>query len=235
MIKISGLKLNHLILTILLALSLVPAGCKSDGDSLETDTDNCDNSSIAVDNEDYNIYDCLILDVAKKVNYPDPMFLKVHIYTESTFRNTLISDDSPCGRDFVTDDWTDEETKSLGLIQITPACEEGKGGMLKNVRPNMTLDKNSVLWKTSFFNPRLNLEEGTKDIMGYMSTMKNKFPDCTQEQYTMMAAAMWYWGEGITGCGTYDKEPADYVESCLETYAWFAREASIKNPYPTVP
>src|SRR5262245_48612709 len=83
-------------------------------------------------------YDCTILAAVSAQMHPDPMLIKAQIAQESAFNTAAISPDSPCG---IPVGWTDEESKSFGLTQVTPACNEASLLVYADGHPNMTTDK----------------------------------------------------------------------------------------------
>jgi hypothetical protein len=174
-------------------------------------------------------YDCTILDVSARYGHPDPMMVKAQIEQESSFQIFSISPDSPCGTHA---GWTDAESKSFGLIQVTPACGEATAALLPNGHPNLTMDMQSATWATSVFNPALNLGEGAKSIAGSLKQLRAKFPGCTDAQYVLMSAGAFNSGDNaVTGCGTFNTRAQNYVNAVLGHYGTFAKAAGWPNPY----
>jgi hypothetical protein len=132
------------------------------------------------------VHDCLILEEAKAANEPDPMIFKAQVSLESGFNVFAISPDSPCG---IHIGWTDEESKSFGLMQLTPACGWLQAALNPDGHPNMTKDMASDQWATSVFNPLLNIAEGVRAIQVNRATVTRRFPGCTEVEYTGMALA----------------------------------------------
>jgi hypothetical protein len=166
----------------------------------------------------YDQFDSLILTSTKKYGMSsDPMMIKAMIMQESSFDQYSISSDSPCG---VPNGWSNIESKSFGLMQVTPACgegEEGGGG-----RPNLTRDSSSPAWATSWFNPTYNIDQGVKEYMKVMQYLKNKFGGCGESQYIKMALGGYNSGsDSIFGCTSWSNRAGTYINNVLEHYGTF--------------
>ena len=173
--------------------------------------------------------DCILLDLAAKYGHPDPMMVKAQIQLESGFNVLAISPDSPCG---VPAGWTDPESKSFGLIQVTPACGEAQSARLPDGHPNLETDMQSPMWATSVFNPSINLDEGFQTIVGSLKTLQGKYPGCTTAQYVEMSAGAFNSGdESVTGCAAFVSRPQGYVNAVLGHYHGFAKSAGWPDPY----
>jgi hypothetical protein len=180
-------------------------------------------------NETWDAHDCLVLEAAKNAGEPDPMIFKAQMSLESNFNVFAISPDSPCGPEA---GWTDEETKSFGLMQLTPACGWLKNALLPNGHPNMTSDAASMLWGTSVYNPMVNVVEGVRAVQVFRDEVMRKFPGCTPTQYTVMALAAFNQGGGsVTGCNMLNTNGALYVSHVLGRYADIARLSNWPVPY----
>ncbi len=157
----------------------------------------------------YDQFDSYIINASDHYGITDKLLVKSLIMQESSFDNLSISLDSPCG---VPNGWTEQESKSFGLTQVTPACGEAGGS-----RPNLTTDANSPSWPTSLFNPEFNVEQGVKAVSDYLSLMKNKFPECTNEQHLLMALGAYNSGEGaIEGCDSWNGRANNYITAVTE-------------------
>ena len=170
----------------------------------------------------YDQFDSLILTSTKKYGMSsDPMMIKAMIMQESSFDQYSISSDSPCG---VPNGWSNIESKSFGLMQVTPACgegEEGGGG-----RPNLTRDSSSPAWATSWFNPTYNIDQGVKEYMKVMQYLKNKFGGCGESQYIKMALGGYNSGsDSIFGCTSWSNRAGTYINNVLEHYRTFTQMA----------
>jgi hypothetical protein len=174
-------------------------------------------------------YDCILIQLAAQYAHPDPMMVKAQVEQESAFNVLATSQDSPCG---IKAGWTDAESKSFGLVQVTPACGEATPALLPNGHPNLTMDMQSALWATSVYNPTLNLGEGYKTITGNLRSLKQKYAGCTDAQYVIMSAAAWNSGTGaVLGCGMYNARAQTYVDAVLGHYHPFAKSANWPDPY----
>jgi hypothetical protein len=166
---------------------------------------------ISIGDSLYDQFDSSIINASNHYGITDKMMIKSMIMQESHFDNFSISSDSPCG---VPDGWTEQESKSFGLTQVTPACGEVDGS-----RPNLTTDKNSPNWRTSLFNPEFNIEEGVKAFSESLSLMKSKFSGCSNEQYMLMALGAYNSGENaIEGCDSWNDRADDYITAITEHY-----------------
>jgi hypothetical protein len=193
----------------------------------------CDPRSnmLTTGDDKYDAYDCLILEMAEKYGHPDPRILKSQVEWESRFEVFNTSEDSPCG---IPKGWTDAESKSFGLLQVTPACGEGGPALLPNGHPNLTKDSASSLWVTSIFNPELNLDLGVKAIQGALNYFRKRFPNCDPIQFPLMAAAGYVqnW-DTVVGCGKYtDRLQNHYINAVLEIYRQFGQSRGWPDPYP---
>ncbi len=174
-------------------------------------------------------YDCQILALAEAANEPDPMIFKAQIVVESNFNVFAISPDAPCN---VKEGWTGEESRSFGLMQLTPACGWLKAARLPDGRPNLERDASSELWSTSVFNPVVNVNDGVQAMQIDRAEMKNTFPGCTEADYTQMTlAAFNQGGNSVTGCNQMSPAAAVYVAKIIGQYSVIASDAQWPNPY----
>jgi len=151
------------------------------------------------------------------------MIIKSMIMQESAFQPNAASGDSPCG---IPIGWTLYESKSFGLMQVTPACIE------PTTRPNLIQDSRSIAWDTSWFNPQYNIDRGVRALYGSLSEMKMRFVGCSDKQYIMMALGAYNSGSGsIYGCGSWDGRAGNYINSVLSHYKTFAQMANLPYPY----
>jgi len=152
----------------------------------------------------YDQFDSYIINATNDYGITDKMMVKSMIMQESDFDMFAVSLDIPC---VVPSGWTDYESRSFGLMQFTPACAEAGGN-----RPNLTTDKNSPNWATSWFNPEYNINQGAKSLSDNLLLMKSKFAGCSNEQYMLMAVGAYNSGEGaIYGCGLWDDRADMYI------------------------
>jgi hypothetical protein len=180
-------------------------------------------------NAQQDAYDCQLIALAQMDGDPDPMMAKAQIEQESGFDVLATSPDSPCGD---PSGWTDGESKSFGLIQVTPACGEESAAMLSNGHPNLDKDMSSALWATSVYNPTVNLNAGVQSIAGSLRDLESRYPGCTQAQYLEMSAGAFNSGEdAVTGCAAFNSRAQGYVNAVLGHYHQFAQAAGWPDPY----
>lgn len=185
------------------------------------DPDPDPSSILTTGNVSEDLWDDLILHYCTQHAHPNPRIIKCQAKWESdqTFDIFCTSSDSPCG---VYPGWTSLESRSFGLLQVTPACGESGGGrmLLANGHPNMTTSQSSPLWGGSVYNPSLNLDIGIHAIAEGYEYFKAQFPGCTQLQHVLMAAAGYVgnW-EDVTGCGVWTSQlQIQYVQNVLRIY-----------------
>ena len=174
-------------------------------------------------------YDCQIISLTQAASEPDAMIFKAQVSLESAFDVIAISPDAPCGTKV---GWTIDESKSFGLMQLTPACGWLKKALLPSGHPNLERDETTPLWATSVFNPTLNVDEGVRAVqVGRASVMKD-FPGCTEAQYTLMALSAFNQGESsVSGCGMVSKNGQNYIAAVLMRYQLLARAAGYDYRY----
>jgi soluble lytic murein transglycosylase-like protein len=166
---------------------------------------------ISTGNSTRDQFDSYIINASDYYGISDKLVTKSLIMQESSFDPFLISSDIPCG---VPDGWTDQESRSFGLMQVTPACQEVDGS-----RPNLTTDTKSPNWATSVFNPEFNIDQGVNELSRLLSIMKSKFPGCTNEQYMLMALGAYNSGENaIGGCDSWNERANDYITGVTRNY-----------------
>jgi hypothetical protein len=157
------------------------------------------------------------------------MIFKALIDLESAFDLFAISADAPCGRGA---GWSLDESKSFGLMQLTPACGWLFSARLSDGHPNMTQDPTAPPWETSVFNPALNIGEAVRAIAAIRANVVQAFPQCAEDDYTLMAVAAFHSGAPSSmGCRTYSQGAELYVSSMLSSYSRLAREAGWAKTY----
>lgn len=195
--------------------------------------------SISTGNTLFDKYDSLIQ--AESSLAVDPMVIKAQMYQESYFDNYAVSPDQPCG---IPTGWgnvsitingvtkTVNEASSFGLLQVTPACDEGRMLLLQNGHPNLTTDSTSPLWSFSVFNPEAAIKAGINAFLYNLTGVKAKFPGCTSEAiYYKMALAAYNSGPGaVSGCGVYNTRAVTYVNAVLAHYVTLSKLANYPNP-----
>jgi transglycosylase-like protein with SLT domain len=176
--------------------------------------------NISVGDPVYDQFDPYIINATNLYGITDKMIIKSMIRQESQFDMFAVSPDIPCG---VPPGWTDYESRSFGLMQLTPACLEGGGD-----RPNLTTDTNSADWADSWFNPEYNINQGVKSLSDSLALMKSKFSGCSNEQYMLMAIGAYNSGEGaIHGCGSWNERANTYITNVTGHHAILSQIANI--------
>ena len=175
---------------------------------------------ISTGNPRYDQFDSYIISASDHYDITDKLIVKSLIMQESYFDIYAISPDSPCG---IPDGWTDQESRSFGLTQVTPACGEVGG-----TRPNLTTDANSPNWATSLFNPEYNISQGVSEVSRMLFIMMNKFPECTNEQHIVMALGSYNSGESaIEGCDSWNERANNYINNVAERYRTLSERVNI--------
>jgi hypothetical protein len=176
--------------------------------------------NVSIGDPVYDQFDSYIINVTNDYGITDKMMVKSIIAQESNFDMFAVSSDIPCG---VPSGWIDSESRSFGLMQFTPACAEVGGNS-----PNLTTDKNSPDWATSWFNPEYNINRGAKSISDNLLLMKSKFAGCSNEQYMLMAIGAYNSGEGaIYGCGLWNDRADMYITDVSGHYRILSQIARI--------
>jgi soluble lytic murein transglycosylase-like protein len=176
---------------------------------------------ISIGDPAYDQFDPYIIRASDYYDMTDKIMIKSLIMQESHFDMFTISLDSPCG---IPEGWTDQESKSFGLTQVTPACGEVGGG-----KPNLTTDPNSPSWASSLFNPEFNINQGVKELSRYLLLMKSKFPECSNEQFMLMALGAYNSGENaIEGCNSWSDRADNYIMNVIEHHRNLSERAIIR-------
>jgi hypothetical protein len=166
-------------------------------------------------------YDCAILDATAKYGEPDAMIFKAIIYAESRFAfDATACTNLPCG---TPSGWTAAESQCFGLMQIVLACTgwPNNGGLLPNGHPNLTTDTTSPDWPTSIYNPSINIDLGVWGVSDNRRQVKEEFPGCTEDQYTLMAIGNYNQYGSTQSCTVYN---TDY-DNALVTYRQYSQAA----------
>ncbi|MFO0548654.1 MAG: hypothetical protein U0271_09715 [Polyangiaceae bacterium] len=175
-----------------------------------------------------DIADCSILKWTATYGEPDPMIVKAMIYGESRFDYASIGcPNLPCG---IPDGWTEEEAHCYGMMQVVPACGDiaDGAGLLPNGHPNLTTDTSSQAFDTSIFNPDVNIHVGVAGFAGNRAEVKQLFPGCTEDQYTLMALGNLASHGSTTGCDQYN---TDYIDYIMPAYLQYC-DAAGYPPHP---
>jgi hypothetical protein len=176
-----------------------------------------------------DVADCSILKWTAQYSEPDPMIVKAMIYGESRFDYAADGcTNLPCG---VPSGWTDAESHCFGMMQVVPACGPiaGNAGLLPNGHPNLTTDPSSPDFANSIFNPDVNIHIGVAGFAGNRAEVKQLFPGCTEDQYTLMALGNLSSHGSTKGCTVYNQDYIDYIMPAYEEYSAAAGYAA--HPY----
>ena len=166
--------------------------------------------------------DCPILEFTAKYNEPDAMIFKAIIYVESRFQYDAVgcTGNGPCCPEI---GWTAAECACLGTMQNGPECGATSGpGLLPSGRPNMQTDPNCVEFDNSVFNPAVNIHIGISIVASNRDRMKETFPGCTEDQYTLMAVGEYNHYRSTQSCTAYNVE---YLDAVLEAYNEYSTAA----------
>jgi hypothetical protein len=167
-------------------------------------------------------YDCPILNATAKYGEPDAMIFKAIIYAESRFAvDATACTNLPCG---TPAGWTAAESQCFGLMQIVPACGgwPNNAGLLASGHPNLTTDTTSSDWPTSIYNPSINIDLGVWGISDNRRQVKEQFPGCTEDQYTLMAIGNYNQYGSTQSCTVFNTA---YDDAVLVTYRKYSAEA----------
>jgi hypothetical protein len=158
-----------------------------------------------------DIADCAILKWTAQYGEPDPMIVKAMIYGESRFDYAANGcPNLPCG---IPDGWSEDEAHCYGLMQVVPACGDiaSGAGLLPDGHPNLTTDTTSSDFEGSIFNPEVNVHVGVAGFAGNRKEVKDLFPGCTEDQYTLMALGNLASHGSTKGCTDYNHDYIDYI------------------------
>jgi len=174
-------------------------------------------------------YDCPILEFAAQYGEPDAMIFKAIIYVESRFQYDAVgcTGNGPCCPEH---GWTAAECACLGLMQTGPSCSgESPLGLLPNGHVNLETDPDCAGFAGSVFEPVVNIELGVAVVARNRVRMKENFPGCTEDQYTLMAIGEFNDYESTQSCTVLN---ADYDRAVLEAYDEYSTAAGwAAHPY----
>lgn len=212
-------------LPLLLAVACNGAATTSDGGSPPPDAGACDpdplrtNLAPLFNGNSVDSYDCPILEFTAKYGEPDAMIFKAIVYVESRFQFDAVGCTSNTGC-CPQSNWSDEECGCLGAMQTGPACGGPSTlGLLANGHVDLDTDESSADWANSVFNPNVNIELGVAGIAGNRAQVKQQFPGCTEDQYTMMAIGNLNSYGSTKSCTDYN---TTYDDAVLEAYKQYA-------------
>jgi hypothetical protein len=167
-------------------------------------------------------YDCPILEYTALYNEPDAMIFKAILYVESRFQYDAVgcTNNGPCCDEI---GWTSAECACLGAMQNGPECGPMDGlGLRSDGHPNMETDPDCEEFANSIFNPVVNVEIGVLRVSDNRERMKQNFPGCTEDQYTMMAVGEYNHYQSTQSCTVYNFE---YDAAVLEAYNEYSAAA----------
>jgi hypothetical protein len=174
--------------------------------------------------------DCPILEFTAKYGEPDAMIFKAIIYVESRFQYDAVgcTSNPPCCPEI---GWSGTECACLGLMQTGPECGPTSGLGLDGGHPNLTTNPATGDWANSVFNPEVNIELGIRGIAGNRAQVKEQFPGCTEDQYTMMAIGNFNSYGSTQSCTVFN---FDYDTAVIEAYDEYSAAAGWPaHPYVT--
>jgi hypothetical protein len=174
-------------------------------------------------------YDCPILEFTAQYDEPDAMIFKAIVYVESRFQYDAVgcTGNGPCCPER---DWSAAECACLGAMQTGPSCGSSSSlGLLPDGHVNLTTDPDCAAFRSSVFNPVVNMELGIAGIASNRAAVMEQFPGCTEEQYTMMAIGNFNSYGSTRGCTEYNFE---YDSAVLEAYDEYSAAAGWSvHPY----
>ncbi len=169
--------------------------------------------------------DCPVLEYTAKYNEPDAMIFKAIIYVESRFQFDAVGCTSNSGC-CPQSNWSNQECACLGSMQTGPECGGSSGlGLLPNGHVDLDTDPSSPDWANSVFNPEVNIELGISGIAGNRAQVKQQFPGCTEDQYTLMAIGNYNSYGSTKGCTVYN---VDYDNAVLDAYKQYSAASGWK-------
>ncbi len=215
-----------LLAAVLGAGLLMATGCggggsdNADAAATPPDVRSCDPDPLKTDlpplwnGNSVDMYDCPILTFTAQYSEPDAMIFKAIIYVESRFQFDAVgcTGNSGCCPER---DWSGTECACLGPMQTGPACEGSTLGLLTDGHVDLETDQSSSDWANSVFNPEVNVELGISGIAGNRAQVKQQFPGCTEDQYTMMAIGNFNSYGSTKGCTVYNTQ---YDNAVLDAY-----------------
>jgi hypothetical protein len=223
-----------LLAAALAASVLAMTGCQGGPDRCDTgdagspDPGSCDPDPLRTDlpplwnGLSVDLDDCPILEFTAKYDEPDAMIFKAMIKVESNFQHDAVgcTGNGPCCPEI---GWSAAECACLGVMQTGPECGPSTGlGLLPDGHPNLQTGPGCADWANSVFNPVVNVELGIAGVARNRERMKQDFPGCTEDQYTMMAIGEYNHYHSTQSCTVFN---FDYDSAVLEAYAAYAAAA----------
>jgi hypothetical protein len=222
-----------LLIAVLGANLVMPTGCNGDstastdgGGAPDAGTCNPDplktNLPPLFNGNSVDMFDCPILTFTAKYGEPDAMVFKAIIYVESRFQFDAVgcTGNSGC---CPQSNWTSPECACLGAMQTGPQCGASSNlGLLPNGHPNLEKNPSASDFASSCFNPTVNIELGIAGIAGNRMQVKQQFPGCTEDQYTMMAVGNFNNYGSTKSCTVYN---TTYDNSVIDAYKQYSTAA----------
>lgn len=214
-------------LALLLAFACLPACGKDDG-ATGTSADSCHPDPLATgldplfNGNSVDMYDCQILKFTAKYHEPDAMIFKAIVYVESRFQFDAVgcTGRTDCCPQW---GWSGNECGCLGAMQTGPTCGGTNTlGLLPDHHVDLETTAGSPLWANSVFNPDVNIELGIAGIAYNREQVRQQFPGCTEDQYTLMAVGNYNSYGSTKSCTEYN---FDYDDAVLEAYKAYSAAA----------
>ncbi len=166
-----------------------------------------------------DMYDCPVLAMTAKYNEPDAMIFKAIMYVESRFQYDAVGCTSNSGC-CPQSNWTNAECACLGVMQSGPTCGGTSTlGLLPDGHPDLETDPNASDFANSCFNPWVAIELGVSGIAYNRTQEKQKFPGCTEDQYTLMAIGDFNSYGSTKSCTVYN---TTYDTAVLDAYKQYS-------------
>jgi len=171
-----------------------------------------------------DMYDCIILRLTAQHSEPDAMIFKAIIYVESRFQYDSVGCTNNTGC-CPQKNWSGAECGCLGAMQAGPSCQSTSTlGLLPDGHVDLETNQSASDWSNSVFNPEVNIDLGIGGIAFNRSQVKQQFPGCTEDQYTLMAIGNFNNYGSTKSCTvyntTYDNEVLDAYRSYSVASGW---------------
>jgi hypothetical protein len=166
-----------------------------------------------------DMYDCPILTFTAKYNEPDAMIFKAIVYVESRFQYDAVgcTGNSGC---CPQRNWSGTECGCLGAMQTGPVCQGTSTlGLLPDGHVDLETNPGASDFANSVFNPEVNIQLGIAGIAGNRAQVKQQFPGCTEDQYTLMAVGNFNDYGSTKSCTVYN---TTYDDSVLAAYKMYS-------------
>jgi hypothetical protein len=166
-----------------------------------------------------DMYDCIIVKLTAQHNEPDAMIFKAIIYVESRFQFDAVGCTGNTGC-CPQRNWSGTECGCLGAMQAGPACQSTSSlGLLPDGHVDLETNPTASDWSNSVFNPEVNIDLGIGGIAYNRSQVKQQFPGCTEDQYTLMAIGNFNSYGSTKSCTVYNTTYDNEVLAAYKMYA----------------